>query len=84
MVGELRRAGFDAAYADPFFPSVKVNGATLQAVNLTEAELNQADAVILLVPHSGLDYDLLIARSSLILDTANYLSDRGASNVVAL
>lgn len=84
VLSELRLAGFKAAYADPFFPSVTVNGETLQAVTLTGAELDRADAVILLVPHSGFNYDLLIRRSSPILDTTNYLSDRGAANVVAL
>ena len=44
----------------------------------------RADAVVLLVPHSGPDYVRLAARARLLFDTVNRYRGLNAENVVAL
>jgi UDP-N-acetyl-D-glucosamine dehydrogenase len=84
VLEELQWQGADARYWDPFFPSVKVGTKTLRSVELDDAALAWADAVILLVPHHGIDYPWLAARARLILDTVNRFKGMRAENVVAL
>ena len=84
VLEELRWQGAEIRYWDPFFPTVRVGGRTLEAVELDDAALDWADAVVLLVPHDGPDYRWLIRRARLILDTVNHFRNRRADNVVPL
>ena len=40
------------------------------------------DAVVLLTPHTSIDYDRIIARARLVIDTHSGLQPREAPNVV--
>jgi UDP-N-acetyl-D-glucosamine dehydrogenase len=84
VLEELRWQGADARYWDPYFPSVRVGDKELRSVELDEAALDWADAVVLLVPHSGPDYVHLAARARLLFDTVNRYRGLKAENVVAL
>jgi UDP-N-acetyl-D-glucosamine dehydrogenase len=84
VLEELRWQGVDARYWDPFFPTVQVGQETLKSVALDDAAIGWADAVVLLVPHQGPDYDRLVQRARLVLDTVNFLKAHVASNVVPL
>jgi UDP-N-acetyl-D-glucosamine dehydrogenase len=84
VLEELRWQGAEARYWDPFFPSVTVGGQQLRSVALDDAALAWADAVILLVPHTGLDYAWLANGARLILDTVNRYKGMLVENVVAL
>jgi len=84
VLEELRCRVADARYWDPFFPQVKVGPETLHSSPLDDASLDWADAVVLLVPHSGTDYARLAQRMPVVLDTVNHLADLHLPNVVAL
>ena len=84
VLEELRWQGADARYWDPFFPELKLGTETLRSSALDEAALDWADAVVLLVPHSGPNYAWLAQRARLILDTVNHLAPLGAPSVVPL
>ncbi len=78
----LQEHGANPSYHDPLVPTLLVGDAALTSTGLdTVADY---DAVVLVTPHRSIDYDRLIARSRLILDTQNALANRGASNVVHL
>ncbi|HJQ44881.1 MAG TPA: nucleotide sugar dehydrogenase [Amycolatopsis sp.] len=47
---------------------------TMKLVELTESELRQADAVVLLTDHDDLDYRLIDREAKLVLDTRHRLS----------
>jgi hypothetical protein len=51
---------------------------------LGDAALDWADAVVLLVPHSEMDYNWLVRRSRLLFDTVHHFRDLRADQVVAL
>ncbi len=80
----LLERGYHAAYHDPLVPRVAVAGRTLESRPLSEA--GEVDAVVLLTPHAGLDYPLLLDLAPVILDTTNALRDRppSAARVIPL
>ncbi|TNC21878.1 nucleotide sugar dehydrogenase [Amycolatopsis alkalitolerans] len=48
--------------------------ASMKLVELTEAEIHQADAVVLLTDHDDIDYEFVGAEAKLVLDTRHRLS----------
>jgi UDP-N-acetyl-D-glucosamine dehydrogenase len=84
VLEELRWQGVETRYWDPFFSTVRVGHETLQSVELNDEVLDWADAVVLLVPHTGPNYAHVAERVSLLLDTVNRLAPLGSPNVVAL
>lgn len=84
VLEELCWQGADARYWDPFIPEVEVGPGTLHSVELDEAALRRANAVVLLVPHSGLDYSWIVEHAHFVLDTVNHLRDFNTPNVVPL
>lgn len=74
--------GARATYHDPFTPSLTVGGDSVSSVDLTPEEIASADVVVLLTPHSTVDYAGIVAQASLVVDTHNGLQPRPEPNVV--
>ncbi|HHT64207.1 MAG: nucleotide sugar dehydrogenase [Bacillota bacterium] len=61
-------------YFDPYVPEIKLPGGDVfQRISLTEAEIKEADCVLVITDHSSVDYDWLVSHASLIVDTRNAL-----------
>jgi UDP-N-acetyl-D-glucosamine dehydrogenase len=71
VLARLREGGADVAYADPYVPSVTIDGALLKAVELTDEELAAADCVLILTDHPEFDYARVIEKASLVVDPRN-------------
>jgi UDP-N-acetyl-D-glucosamine dehydrogenase len=84
VVERLHADGYKVLYHDPLIPSFEHAGLSLASSALTPDLLGGVDAVILCAPHSDVDYDLLVERSPLILDTCNALKAHRRENVVPL
>jgi UDP-N-acetyl-D-glucosamine dehydrogenase len=80
----LREKDADLVYHDPFVPEFAAGGAAVPSVELTSAELEAADAVLVVTNHSGVDYALVVDKASLVLDTRNALKDFDSDKVVRL
>jgi UDP-N-acetyl-D-glucosamine dehydrogenase len=78
---EAFRRGARVAYHDPLMPSVTIAGEVVRSVGLDPTELELADAVVLLTPHTSIDYDTIIRASRLVVDTHSGLQPREAPNV---
>ena len=74
--------GARVAYHDPFMPAVAIGDEIVRSVDLDPADLELVDAVVLLTPHTGIDYDRIIRASRLVIDTHSGLQPREAPNVV--
>ena len=74
--------GARVSYHDPLMPRVTVGGETVSSVSLDPGRIGLQDAVVLLTPHTGIDYDRIIRAAPLILDTHSGLQQREAPNVV--
>jgi UDP-N-acetyl-D-glucosamine dehydrogenase len=82
VLEEVFARGARVSYHDPVMPSVRVGDMTLSSVKLTPEEISALDAVVLLTPHTSIDYDRLIRSAKLVVDTHSALQPREAPNVV--
>jgi UDP-N-acetyl-D-glucosamine dehydrogenase len=69
VLARLRGRGAEVAYADPYVPTVVLDGAVLKAVEPTDGELAAADCVLVLTDHQEFDYQRLVEVAGLVLDT---------------
>jgi UDP-N-acetyl-D-glucosamine dehydrogenase len=67
----LEELGADVAYHDPFVPTFRDDGHERQGVALTDEELERADAVVIVTDHSTVDYQRVVDRAALVVDTRN-------------
>jgi UDP-N-acetyl-D-glucosamine dehydrogenase len=90
----LIEKGANLSYNDPFVTTLKMNGNTLKSVELTSANIESQDCIIILTDHNNYDFRRIIAESKLVVDTRNATKDLhefkdkiiklGAGNNVAL
>ena len=78
----LERLGATVAYSDPQVPSLKLDGRELTAS--PEEAAAEADCVVIVTDHSAFDYQGLVARSRLIVDTRNALKGIESKKIVRL
>jgi UDP-N-acetyl-D-glucosamine dehydrogenase len=70
----LQARGATVAFHDPFVPrldKMREYSFGLQSSPLTPETLRAHDCTLIVTDHSGLDYDLVVAESSLVVDTRN-------------
>jgi UDP-N-acetyl-D-glucosamine dehydrogenase len=82
VMEETLARGARVTYHDPLMPRVSVGGTSFASVDLDPFELEMLDAVVLLTPHSTVDYERIIAAARLVVDTHSGLQPREAPNVV--
>src|SRR3989441_2161328 len=56
VLTQLRHRGAEIAYADPYVPAGAIDGALVNAVELTDEQLSAADCVVILTDHPGVNY----------------------------
>jgi UDP-N-acetyl-D-glucosamine dehydrogenase len=61
---------------------LKLDGCALQAA--PEEAAAAADCVVIVTDHSAFDYDALVGRARLIVDSRNALKGRVSPNIVRL
>jgi UDP-N-acetyl-D-glucosamine dehydrogenase len=82
----LEDAGANIFYHDPYVPSFRDDGHVHESVELTDEELTLADAVVIVTDHSKVDYQRVVERTAVIVDTRNVTAKltRGRGRVIAL
>jgi UDP-N-acetyl-D-glucosamine dehydrogenase len=82
----LEEAGADIAYHDPYVPRFRDDGHEHTSVPLTDEEIDRADAIVIVTDHTNVDYQRLVERARVIVDTRNVTSKllRGHGRVIAL
>jgi UDP-N-acetyl-D-glucosamine dehydrogenase len=82
VLEEALTRGARAAYHDPLMPTLTLAGATVGSVDLERLDVDSLDAVVLLTPHTSIDYDRIIRSARLVIDTHSGLKPREAPNVI--
>lgn len=82
VLEEALSRGARAVYHDPLMPTLTVDRKTLASVDLDPDSVGEFDAVVLLTPHTSIDYDRVITSARLVIDTHSGLQPREADNVV--
>jgi len=84
-IAELIRAKAGVVvYHDPWVPEFSVGGEPVPFMELTQEELSELDAVVLVTDHSNVDYHSVVRHAPLILDTRNALKVFDGGTVVRL
>lgn len=70
----LRKQGANVSYHDPYISVIEPHGGSsvhLDSVELTDDALAAADCVLILTDHSVIDYDHVVEKAKLVVDTRN-------------
>ncbi|PWH15400.1 MAG: UDP-N-acetyl-D-glucosamine dehydrogenase [Ardenticatenia bacterium] len=86
IINLLVERGADISYHDPYVPRLQYDGGTLDSVALDSQVLSNADCVVIVTDHSGIDWQLVVSYSRLVVDTRNALKGipPGKAQVVKL
>ena len=79
----LQRRGALITFSDPFVRSLEIDGRTVSAQEIHPA-VSQADCVVIVTDHSGLDYGSVVDCSKSIVDTRNVLKGYKSEKIVRL
>jgi UDP-N-acetyl-D-glucosamine dehydrogenase len=67
----LEERGASVVYHDPHVPSFREDGHERVSVEFNDDELSRADAVVIITDHSVIDYQKVVDRAALVVDTRN-------------
>jgi nucleotide sugar dehydrogenase len=70
----LAEKGADVAFHDPFVPRASIGGIERSSVDL-DAGLADADVVVILTPHPGIDIDAVVDGAALVFDARGVTGD---------
>jgi UDP-N-acetyl-D-glucosamine dehydrogenase len=72
VIRVLQEKGAVVKYVDPFVSVIKMDvGPDMKAVPLNEQVLKAADCVVIVTDHSSFNYQWIVDKSNLIVDTRN-------------
>ncbi len=71
IITKLQERGAEVSYADPYVPSIMLDGISLKAVALTDRDLAETDCALILTDHPEFDYQRIVERAPLVVDTRN-------------
>ena len=71
----LIEKGAVLSYNDPFVAALRMNGKTLQSMELTSTNIENQDCIIILTDHSAYDFQRIVAGTKLVVDTRNATKD---------
>jgi UDP-N-acetyl-D-glucosamine dehydrogenase len=83
VLGLLIRMGAKVSYSDRYVPTVELESGTLTETPL-EQGLREADCVVIITDHRGIDYADLVEKSALVVDTRNALRGIESEKIVRL
>src|ERR1700690_4106572 len=79
----LERRGSRVTYSDPFVATLRLDDHELNAQDPI-AMAAEADCVVVVTDHSGVDYAAIVERARLIVDTRNALKNHPSPKIVRL
>lgn len=67
--------GAELSYNDPLVPTLRMGRNVLKSVEVSSANLQSQDCVIILTDHSAYDFKKIVASAKLVIDTRNATKD---------
>jgi UDP-N-acetyl-D-glucosamine dehydrogenase len=90
IMGMLQVMGAEVRYHDPHCPVIDDRGHTalpglpMTSMPLTAESLGDADCVVIVTDHEGVDYDLVAERAALVVDGRGVMRGVSSARVVGL
>jgi UDP-N-acetyl-D-glucosamine dehydrogenase len=79
----LLQRGAQVSYSDPHIPSIKVDGHELFSTRMN-GEIEKSDCVVIITDHSSINYQAVLRKAQLIVDTRNTLRGQVSKKIVRL
>lgn len=79
----LMNRGAKVGYSDSHVPRLVVDGVELESGKLN-GEIDASDCVVVVTDHTGVDYESVVRRASVIVDTRNALRGIESENIIRL
>ncbi len=81
VIALLAEKGAEVSYHDPYCPTLKNhNGTMMESVSDMLGAVAKADCVVIITDHSEYEYDAVLEKAQLIVDTRNALGKVGRNN----
>jgi UDP-N-acetyl-D-glucosamine dehydrogenase len=80
VISALRKRGAQVSYHDPLVEEVEVGDTSMQSVELTDNVLQNQDVVVILIPQTDVDWNLIAEHAPLTFDCCNALKARSPKN----
>ena len=77
VIHYLKQKGALVSYHDPYISSINHEDIVLDSVTDLDSAVKEADCVAIITNHSVYDYDNILQKAQLIVDTRNALGDKG-------
>jgi UDP-N-acetyl-D-glucosamine dehydrogenase len=79
----LLQRGARVTYSDPHVPSIQVDGHELFSTRMN-GEIEKSDCVVIVTDHSSVNYEAVLRKARLIVDTRNTLRGLVSKKIVRL
>jgi len=82
----LENQGAEVVYHDPHVLNFREDGHEYESVALTDKEISAADAVVIVTDHTSVDYQRVVDRAAVVVDTRNATAklSKGKGRIVSL
>ncbi|UCD43468.1 MAG: nucleotide sugar dehydrogenase [Chloroflexota bacterium] len=77
IIGLLLQKGAEVDYHDPFIPTIAHDDWMLESVDDIEEGVSKADCVVIVTDHSTYNYEDILNKATLVVDTRNALGNVG-------
>ena len=85
VIGLLMNKGSQVNYHDPYIPTFELDGVVFNSVSDLEDKVRGSDCVVIITNHSQYDYEMILNKANLIVDTRNAIVDTNKhSNLIRL
>jgi UDP-N-acetyl-D-glucosamine dehydrogenase len=79
----LQRRGAKVTFSDPYVSAIRVEEGKLHSSEMASS-LAECDCAVIITNHTLVDYDEIVLKAPLVVDTRNALKGRNAPNIVRL
>lgn len=80
----LRQKGAFISYHDPYIDKISVGDESFCSQPLSEDVLRENDCAVVITDHSNVDYELIVEKANLVVDTRNALDKFKSENIVKI
>ena len=80
----LAGKGAVLSYTDPYVPTVREDGLTLDSLELTNGSLQHVDCAVVLTDHREVDYGAILTAVPVLVDTRNALRGHRSEKIIRL
>jgi UDP-N-acetyl-D-glucosamine dehydrogenase len=79
----LQRRGAKVTFSDPYVSKIRIEGGELHSSEMASS-LAECDCAVIITNHTSVDYDEIVRKAPLVVDTRNALKGRSGPNIVRL